>query len=113
MNDTFLEKMNKKFDNNDEKINCICTLLGCSANLVEFIHKNYDMKDLPPKIKYIFGLVASHVIGLTQDNKPKIIDVSKETEQYFMQEQTQEIIYRTMKKIITEIYNSFEENENA
>jgi hypothetical protein len=111
MTEPFLEKLNEKFENDSDKINCIATLLGCSARMVEFISKNYKVQNLEPEMKYLFTLVASQVIGLTQDGKVEAKDMHEETKPYFMGEQTQERIYRTMKDIVTELYQSLQEKE--
>lgn len=112
MLESYLEKLAAKFEDEEHKINTIATLLGCAANFVEFIDKNHDKKEMDPPLLYAMALVAQLVVALTRDEKFEFKNVSEKTKEYYMGEQTQEQIFRTMKEIVTEIYNAFQERDD-
>lgn len=114
--DLFVNQINKKIPNEKDKAFMIMTLAGISGMLAECIVQTMNINALPVQVQYALTLAAANIISLTQDSEGPIpcMDLTNETkENYAMGEQTQERIYRTMKKIVMKLYAEVTNDEQA
>lgn len=111
--DSLHEKINKNFPTDKEKCSMICTTLGCAANLTEFIVENnkYSFHTIPLNIQYSIVLTSANMMGLISDEVVfEKVDFS-DNYNIKISEQSQEHIYRKMKKAIELITKNFKEME--
>lgn len=114
MSDTiqeFYNKIDKNFPNNIEKCQMICTLLGTAANLTEFVMANHKTDSLPIHLQYCILITSVNMMSMLSDevivNK---VDLEAEVE-WKLSEQSNEHIYRKMKKAVDLIVESFKKYE--
>lgn len=98
------EKIERVFKNSSEKNAMIATVLGVSGMLCEYIHHKVPSSEIPLGVKYGMTLTAANLINVLLGEEISIVDYSQ-VEEEIISEQSQEIIYRKMKKILVDFHN--------
>lgn len=111
--DLLVNQINKKMPNERDKALMIMTLMGVSGMLAEWIVQTMNINALPVQVQYALALTAANILSLTQDSEGPIPSMDLTNETYAMGEQTQECIYRTMKKIVMKLYAEVTNDEQA
>jgi hypothetical protein len=101
--ENFLNLLQRKLPNDFHKLSMVATLVGMCGILVEHINKTETTEPLPEIVQYAMIMAAANILALTSDGECSFTDLSN-GEGYNMSEQTQETIYRTMKKIVIDLY---------
>ena len=106
-------KIDKNFPDNKEKCELICTLLGTSANLSEFVMNNHEPNEIPLNVQYGILIISMNMIGMIGDGLVfKKVNLAQEQEINFkISEQGQEHIYRKMKRAVDIIIEQFKKIE--
>lgn len=111
----FITKIKNILPTDDERTMMICTLLGTSGVLSEYIMQDSidkrNIEQLPIMVKYACAIICGNMIALISDGKKGNIKNLGHDEYYKMGEQTQEIIYRKMKWVVETLYKDIQENE--
>lgn len=114
MSDTIDElytKIDKNFPESKEKCALICTLLGTSATLTEFVMSNHKTENIPIHLQYCILITSVNMMGMLSD-EVIVNKVDLETEiEWKLSEQSNEHIYRKMKRAIEIIIESFKKYE--
>ena len=107
----FHSKIEKNFVDSTEKCDLICTLLGTSANLAEFVLSNVSVSDVPSHIQYCILITSVNMMGMLNDECVfEKVDLNDNIE-LNISEQSQEHIYRKMKKCVEIIIQEFKRQE--
>ena len=105
------EKLDKNFPEHKDKSQLICTLMGTSANLAEFILDKINLSTIPFHIQYCMLITSVNMMGMIHDDvvfEKVILDDSYDCK---LSEQSQEHIYRKMKRAVDLIVESFKKYE--
>lgn len=104
-------KIDRNFPDNTEKCDLICTLLGSAATLTEFLMANHHPSEIPINVQYSVMITSINMIGMIGDGiEFEKVNMDEEID-FKISEQTQEIIYRKMKKAVDIIVNHFKKFE--
>jgi len=102
-------KIDKNFPNNKEKCHLICTLLGTSANLTEYVMQNNEPRLIPLNVQYCILITSANMMSMLSD-APVLHKINFDDE-FKISEQGQEHIYRKMKRAIDLIVADFKNRE--
>lgn len=111
---TFVQRVNRKLKGSDEKSMMIITLLGMGTFLTRYIVETDKLNNAPVDVKYCMATITANLLAMISDNpNVNIQNMSSDNpiNTALMSEQTQEIIYRRAKYVITELYKSIQEKE--
>jgi len=103
------DKIDKNFPDHIQKCELICTLLGTSATLTEFVMEKIPTALIPLNVQYSILITSVNMLGMISDGV--IFEKVDMTQDYKISEQSQEHIYRKMKKAIEIIVEEFKKHE--
>lgn len=107
--ETYSNKLKEKLPTDEEKISMIMTLMGCTAELLDYLSSKSMLYELPIKLRYHASLLASNIVSLTTDLPCTPKDYS---ENFIMGEQEQERYYRLHKEIVTYLWERLQKEES-
>lgn len=106
------DKIYKNFPEDKEKANFICTLLGTSGNLTQFVMEKHHPSEIPLAIQYSILITSMNMMGLFGDGLTfEKVDLGEIEDDFKISEQGQEHIYRKMKRAVDLIVEQFKKME--
>jgi hypothetical protein len=109
--DELYTKIDRNFPDAKEKCALICTLLGTSANLTEFVMAQHNPAEIPLHLQYCILITSANMISMLGDGAVfQKVDLGADDD-WKLSEQGQEHIYRKMKRAIDIIVEEFKNHE--
>lgn len=105
------DKLQRNFPDNTEKCDLICTLLGSAASLTEFIMAHHNPRDIPMNVQYSIMITSINMIGVIGDGIEFEKVKMEDHVDFKISEQSQETIFRKMKKAVDLIIENFKKYE--
>lgn len=102
-------KIHRSFPDSKEKCQLICTLLGVAGNLTEYVMMHHNVSVIPMNIQYCILITSVNMMGMLSDEV--IMEKVDMAENFKLSEQSQEHIYRKMKRAVDIIVESFKKYE--
>lgn len=110
------DRLKLMYPSEEDKLDCIMTMLGMSATLTKFLMdalKPRDINELPVEVNYACAITSSNMVGLLSPSEdPEFQRIKFPTHIMVNNEQREETVRRRLIEVIESMYEWIHEDKN-
>lgn len=110
------DRLKLMYPSEEDKLDCIMTMLGMSATLTKFLMdalKPRDINDLPVEVNYACAVTSGNMVGLLSPNEDSDFQRIKfPTHIMVNNEQREETVRRRLIQVVEDLYELIQKDKN-